>query len=471
MHRPLTFARLFAVAIPGLSMGVLGCAVRPPHFVDLLPVTEVADDLPIPMPQPTPFIQALYLSDLYVRTAMVAALDPKHPGVAGDVNAFDEVPRSQWFEPGSAPETHDGPPVPPLVVLAEPADDDQAVASKDARGIRYDLRFDAPDRPGMRSAAAAIASRLVGDMGYITAEVYVADLNRADLTTTSPDVAASLADVLKNSAEKPAGVYRVSATRWPIGVDLGLTPRSETRSDDPNDRIQHRDRRTLRGLKATAAWLGLTRADAGLLRDAYVGAPGKGHVRHVVVGLDGALGSDAVVRANDPEPEGGDRRFLVALFSLGFYPKQTPIPTQTEHPSLGVFEPEASIAAVDTSPPFEPMDRRFRTISLGGKAHCARQSRRHRSRARLRQSRRSRRARTPPSLAPAPARASRRQRVRRRHALRRDRRRRRESRSSGRGGSPRARERDDDPLRDRLTPIRSATRSPRARASARPDPT
>ena len=38
----------------------------------------------------------------------------------------------------------------------------------------------------------------------------------------------------------------MSATRWPIGVDVGITPPLDPRDDDPNDRVSHPDRRTLR---------------------------------------------------------------------------------------------------------------------------------------------------------------------------------------------------------------------------------
>ena len=50
--------------------------------------------------------------------------------------------------------------------------------------------------------------------------------------------------------------------------------------------------RTLRALKVVRGWL--RASDFGLdhLRDVYVGPPGKGHLLHYVVGLEGALGAD-----------------------------------------------------------------------------------------------------------------------------------------------------------------------------------
>ena len=107
-----------------------------------------------------------------------------------------------------------------------------AIRMKDARGLDYELLTDLPKRPGMRTAAAAIASRLFHVLGYRAAEVW--------LITTAQH-------------------KRVAATRWPVGTDLGPTPIRSTRDDDPNDVLPHVERRSLRALKLFTAWLGMTR--------------------------------------------------------------------------------------------------------------------------------------------------------------------------------------------------------------------
>src|SRR5262245_50451050 len=68
--------RKMRLALSASAILAVGCGYRPPRFADLAPVTQVADDAPIAEPRATPFIEALYLSDVYVRTALVAALDP-----------------------------------------------------------------------------------------------------------------------------------------------------------------------------------------------------------------------------------------------------------------------------------------------------------------------------------------------------------------------------------------------------------
>jgi hypothetical protein len=82
---------------------------------------------------------------------------------------------------------------------------------------------------------------------------------------------------------------RVLAVRWPAA----RPPREErqlryrpdrpsgTGADDPNDdAVEHQDRRSLRLLVLVADWLGLDQIRPRMLRDVYVGAPGKGFVQH-----------------------------------------------------------------------------------------------------------------------------------------------------------------------------------------------
>ena len=74
------------------------------------------------------------------------------------------------------------------------------------------------------------------------------------------------------------------------------------RGDDPNDLIDHEDRRAFRALKVVASWLELDGLGPAKTLDRYVGAPKEGHVVHYVVGLDDALGAGRVVRVTDLPP-------------------------------------------------------------------------------------------------------------------------------------------------------------------------
>jgi hypothetical protein len=184
----------------------------------------------------------------------------------------------------------------------------------------------------MRTAAAAIASRLIHALGYRTPEVYVIRGERGE---------------------------RLAATRWPLGVDLGPTPIAQRRDDDPNDHLPHLERRSLRALKLVTAWLSMSRMPPRVLRDAYVGEPGRGHVQHFLVGLDGALGVDdyldAVAFAQDPDRE--DDNIFFKAFSLGLSPKPPGHLPATRWPSVGLLGDTLKVVDFSPSPPFEPIDR------------------------------------------------------------------------------------------------------------------
>ncbi len=316
------------------------CGYRPVRFADRPPVTRVADDKPVKMPDKSTFINELYKADVYVRRELVNGLDPRRVPHALDVNAIDEVPRSSWFQrprDEHAPlrdYRRDGPPRPPIRFLDDPASSGtpEAVVISDARGLRYELQPDLKDRPKMRTAAAVIASRLLHAIGYRTPEVYILTLNTGE---------------------------RMAATRWPNGEDLGPTPIVSTRGDDPNDAIDHLDRRTLRALHVVCGWLAIKRLRPRMLRDVYVGSSPKGYVEHQLVGLDGALGVDdyidAVKWANDPDRQ--DSNFFLRVFSMGLSPKAPSIMPQTRWPSVGLITERLLPAEHDTSPPFEPFDR------------------------------------------------------------------------------------------------------------------
>lgn len=342
-----------------------GCAYRPARFADRPPVHDVADDAPIAVPRRRVVHEPIWLADVYVRRPLMDALDAAVTPEAGDINALDEVPRSSWFDPDEATvtaQTYPGPPRPPLAVLGEAVDAGQGgFRVVDARGHRYEIRVDPADRPGLRTGAAVIASRLVRALGYRTPDVEIASLGIDDFLV---DERARLSDgslldveaILRTGPPPIEGRYRTSVTRWPLGIDLGPAPIGGSRDDDPNDRVPHRDRRTLRALRVIGAWLKLRAIGPRSIADAYLGPPGQGHVRHFLVGLDDALGAGDVVREGDPEPD-TQASPLVSFLSLGFARSSRPPPTQTKMLAVGElsFDPEPERFAPPD--PFEPMER------------------------------------------------------------------------------------------------------------------
>ncbi|MBW2453939.1 MAG: hypothetical protein JRI68_05500 [Deltaproteobacteria bacterium] len=322
-----------------LGLACASCGYRPTRFADQAPVTDAQDDSPIARPRPQTFIKELYQADVYVRRELVGGLDLRRPPMALDVNSLDEVPRSSWYRPPAdghhpvADYDRAGPPKPPFKVSDDKPssgmDDSQVIV--DARGFAYELQADVAGHPGMRTGAAAIASRLFHALGYRTAEVHIIRSHEGQ---------------------------RVAATRWPPGFDLGPTFIGDTRSDDPNDQLPHLQRRTLRALPVFTGWLAMKRLRPRNLRDVYVGRRGRGHVQHLVVGLDGALGVDDFLdqRKWVEDPDRQDSNFFLRAFSLGLSPKPPPVQPDKLAPSVGMMNEIVLEDHADPSPPFEPLD-------------------------------------------------------------------------------------------------------------------
>jgi hypothetical protein len=320
----------------------VACGPHPARFADRGPVKEAHDDQPIGLPRRRAFIEDLYQADVYVRRELVNGFDPRRNPDALDANSHDQVAASSWHR-GDAPEMDllggyaaDGPPVPPFAARddAPGTDTPDAELVYDGRGLRYELQYDVPGREGMRTTAALAASRLVHALGYRTPEAHLVEFDDG---------------------------RRAVATRWPPGdgVDLGPTPIVSLREDDPNDRLEHLDRRTLRALFHVTAWLDMHRLRPRNLRDVYLGVAGFGHVEHFLVGLDGALGVDnyleAVKWAENPDRE--DSNFFLRVFSLGLSPKPPGLLPTTEFASVGLMTDLLLPDEWDMSPPFEPTDR------------------------------------------------------------------------------------------------------------------
>ncbi len=368
------------------------CSYRPARFADALPVTEVADDEAIDMPQRLEVNDVVEFSDLFVGRPLVEGMRVTRPPPPADINALDEVPRSSWFSPLDAEidarsfegaYAVDGAPVPPFRVLLEraPSGDNgdtkkggMGIPVVDALGHRFELRRDPKERVEVRTAAAAITARLVRALGYLTPEVYVSDADETDFSTTpgepfgqsiltgtepaGPEVRGRtlqkmLDDWFECAPSNKQGNFRFSATRWPpaADVDVGRTPVAGTRGDDPNDRVPHENRRTLRALKLVGAWLGMTRFTPHDLRDVYMGPSGEGHLVHFMVGFDKSLGTEAII---GKRPE--QKNEMILLGSLGFAPDPNIPPTQSKYQALGAIGEEVNPKEYGPGLPFPPMD-------------------------------------------------------------------------------------------------------------------
>lgn len=364
-----------------LVVATFGCARRPARFADAKPVTEVADDEPIDLPFRLEYNDVVEFSDLFVGRPLVEAMRTTRRPPPADINAWDEVPTSSWFSPVSLEPsafelayTESGPPVPPYRVLLERAPSgNNGIAVIDQLGRRFELRRDPTDRPEVRTAAAAVSARIVRALGYYAPEVYISDATDDDFSIAPEDshpgsitsgmeptdpevrrkqVSKMLQEWIESAPANKKGAYRFSATRWPPGIDVGRTPVAGVRKDDPNDRVAHENRRTLRAIKLVGAWLGMTRFTPHDLRDVYAGPPGEGHLLHYMVGMDKSLGTEAII---GKRPEQKDEMTLLA--TLGFAPDPNIPPTQRKYVALGAIGEEVDVGRYGPALPFPPMDQ------------------------------------------------------------------------------------------------------------------
>ncbi len=204
---------------------------------------------------------------------------------AKNVNAMDEVPDSSWFtnrigmhpftveqiQRGSCPKT-----------MLDPEKDedgtwviDQGKPNGANPGFRVNikgvgkfmLKADQAVEGEKATGATAIASRLYHAAGWWTVcdtVVYLPrrllkltpNLKFADNSGVERIFDQAALDKVLGGAQRRGDLYRMLASRWLDGRTIGPFEYEETRKDDPNDVIDHEDRRDLRGARMMAAWLG-----------------------------------------------------------------------------------------------------------------------------------------------------------------------------------------------------------------------
>lgn len=206
-------------------------------------------------------------------------------GEAVNVNSLDEVPDSAWFtnrrHTGAVNRGAPGACSPDDLL---PAHDrvrdggwtiDRGKENGATRGFRvevpgkgrYLLKADEPDRPERASAAAVIGAALYHALGFNTTCEQIVVIRPSQLALTPglefsdndgvrhPFDERTLREVLASGTRLPGGLVRMQASRWLDGHVIGPFRYVGTRADDPNDVIDHADRRELRGNRVLSAWI------------------------------------------------------------------------------------------------------------------------------------------------------------------------------------------------------------------------
>jgi hypothetical protein len=248
------------------------------------------------------------------------AVDPG--GEAVNVNAFDEVPDSSWFtqrigaramtpdEVASGP-CRGGPEL-------DPEDEDGSWVidhGKDnganpgfrvrAHGTKYMMKAD-DEQVERATAATAIATRFYFAAGWWSPCDSVVYFRRAILRLTPGlTVKSSLGparafdeaalEALLAKTSRRGDLYRMAASRWLPGKTLGPFRYEGTRGDDPNDLVDHQDRRDLRGARVMAAWLNHFDSREQNSMATWMPSPrdhAAGHVQHWYIDLGDSFGSE-----------------------------------------------------------------------------------------------------------------------------------------------------------------------------------
>ncbi len=239
-----------------------------------------------------------------------------HVQKAEDINTLGEVYNSSWFTnriglfPLTIDQVADGgarsalpdQDSPWVVIGAKTEGVTPGFNIRDARGEVYVIKFDPPKYPGTTLSAGVVSSRLFWAMGFNVPQDNIVKFRREDLDiapgitfTAGHDQVKSFGDqeldnLLSRLPTLPDGRYFALASKFLDGQPMGPFDYEGLRDDNPNDRIDHQDRRQLRGLRMFAAWLNHFDTKQHNTLDMYVQEDGRRFVKHYLIDFASTLG-------------------------------------------------------------------------------------------------------------------------------------------------------------------------------------
>lgn len=300
-----------AIAMCTLLTACGGAPISGLRFHNRAPVLAVHDAVPIAQPDKREQGERAWQIDALLHVPLDHALSVPGPQHARDVNALDELPSSSWFEPRIGVRS-----LTPEQIRCGPAGCERAralttqrftiKAAKEAgtapgflvkseSGLRYLLKIDTT-APEAETGADIVVQRVLWAAGYHVPNNEVAFIARTQLAI-DPEAEVSAAEVDRVLALAPhdaAGRVRVLLSEFLPGKPIGGFPMAGVRGDDPNDRIPHEHRRSLRALELFFAWLGQTDVKEANTLDMWVPASEEsdvGYVRHHQLDFGKALGT------------------------------------------------------------------------------------------------------------------------------------------------------------------------------------
>ncbi|HVH47433.1 MAG TPA: hypothetical protein VM925_34095 [Labilithrix sp.] len=277
-----------------------------------------------PLEYVSPFVWDGVDAMVFRPVSRLLQVDPA--GESENVNAFDEVPSSSWFENriGRQVMTPEEAAIGPceeneldttaadgswLIDKGKDNGANPGFRIKTPEGRTFLFKADEKDHPERATGATAIATRIYHAAGYWTgcdAVVYVrrellklgTGLQQTDNTgVTRPFETKHLERILAGAARR-GDHYRFVASKWLEGKPLGPFRYEGVRKDDPNDVIPHQDRRELRGQRLLAAWLGhFDSREQNSMTTWMARRPDEpdsspGYIRHWIIDLNDCFGSE-----------------------------------------------------------------------------------------------------------------------------------------------------------------------------------
>jgi hypothetical protein len=310
---PFRFAAVWALA------GALaaGCASTADRYPPRAPLWRDPDRAPFAasLPEYESPVRWPALDQSVLRpVSQLFAVDPG--GEGRNVNAWDEVPDSSWFQNriGRAPLTPAaaalGPCPQPLldgsgpweIVSAKVGGATAGFVIEAPSGDRYLIKFD--DRQGPRATLAdVVASRLYWAAGFDVPCYNIVHFARSILRLGPrakgknalgervPLTWEAIDAALGRAIRLPDGRHRSVASLYLTGRPLGPWRYHGTREGDRNDIIPHEDRRELRASRLLAAWTDHSDQREGNTLSMWIEtAPGIGFVRHHLLDFGDCFG-------------------------------------------------------------------------------------------------------------------------------------------------------------------------------------
>lgn len=363
---------LVGLTLAWLALGCQRSTLRP--FPLAPPMLEDNDRQHVEA-MPEPYFSGLiwdFVDQTFFRSLnRYLTVDATRPSV--NVNAWDEVPDSSWFENrlgafelseqtlarGACPENllraEDGP---WIVTAAKPNGANPGFIIRDTEGRGWLLKFDGHEQGERATAADVFGSRIYHAAGFhspcnIIVEFDPSVLEIADDAEAEdargrdvPMAQHHVQQVLDAAFVLPDGRLRASASLFLPGTPLGPWRYQGTWREDPNDVIPHEDRRELRGARLLAAWLNHFDArEQNTLAIWYTEDDGTQYVKHYYLDFGDCLGSrwaqDGLSRRFGNAYYFDAAEILLDLFSFGLAlrPWDTVTVNEEAH-ELGYFDVE-----------------------------------------------------------------------------------------------------------------------------------